>query len=160
MAYNASNYFAPTYFAPNYFGTESGASPEPFPAVCGNDFMSRGMAWLATRQQSTMSQPIVYRRGNDVVAICATIGSTMFQISDEDGGIRMERSDRDFLIVAADLVLSGSPVKPVRGDTIKQNIGGTIFTYEVFPYNGEQPYRWSDTYRNRFRVHTKLITEV
>jgi hypothetical protein len=133
---------------------------EPEPAECGDDIMSRGMTWLTGQLQAHMSQPVVYKRGNAAVALCATVGRTLMKLNDGDGGIRMEYSDRDFLIPTSTLVLGGTNVTPERGDLIKERKNGILYTYEVFPYGGEPPWRFSDPHRQMLRIHCKLIDQV
>ena len=79
------------------------------------------------------------------------------KLDDGYGGIRLEWTDRDFLIQAADLDLGSGPVLPERGDQIKEIDGAVESTYEVAAYGGEPPYRPSDPFGIVLRIHTKLI---
>jgi hypothetical protein len=45
--------------------------------------------------------------------------------------IRMEWTDRDFLIQAADLVVGTETITPQRGDQVKETVGSIVTTYEV-----------------------------
>jgi hypothetical protein len=130
----------------------------PAPAACGTDLMANGMAWLADQLQAHASEPVVYQRGSEQVALCATFGSTLLKLDDGAGGIRMERTDRDFLIPAASLVLSGSPVLPKEGDKILHAYGSSLHTFQVLPYANEPQWRWSDPFRKMLRIHTKRIS--
>jgi hypothetical protein len=130
----------------------------PAPAACGTDVMANGMAWLADQLQAHASQPVVYQRGSEQVALCATFGSTLLKLDDGAGGIRMERTDRDFLIPAASLVLSGSPARPKEGDKVVYVKGGLLHTYQVLPYANEPQWRWSDPFHIQMRIHTKRIS--
>jgi hypothetical protein len=73
------------------------------------------------------------------------------------GGVRMEWTDRDFPIKAADLVLGSAPTLPERGDVIRETQGTKTFIYEVMAPGKEPPWRWSDTYRKLLRIHTKQV---
>ena len=139
--------------------TDSSGLPDPSLTDCGFDLMANGMSWLTSQLQKNASYPVIYRRGSAAIAVCATIGQTMMKLNDGDGGIRMEWTDRDFLIPYASLAFSGNLTTPARGDTIKESRGGTISVYEVYSPGGEQPWRWSDPYHNMLRIHTKLISE-
>lgn len=153
----ASDTFGSRTFASGTFAGV-GAEAEPTPASCGTDVMAAGMAWLAGMLPTVMGQPLVYRRGAEAVAFCATPCQTKLLLSDEAGGARIEWTDRDFLIPAASLVLSGSKVLPKRGDVITQDDGEQVHTFQVLPYDGEPQWRWSDPYRRIIRVHTKRIS--
>jgi hypothetical protein len=87
----------------------------------------------------------------------ATIGRTLLKLDDGYGGVRMEWTDRDFLIHAADLILGGEPTLPARGDLIRETDSGVTYVYEVMAPGNEPPWRWSDVYRQVLRIHTKQI---
>lgn len=122
-----------------------------------SDKLSNALLWLAEKLKTHTSRSVVYRRGADEVTVQAVIGRTLFKLNDGYGGIRMEWSDRDFLIVAADLVLGGKQVYPERGDKILETAGAKTYTYEVLAPGREPEWRWSDPYRTIIRIHTKQI---
>jgi hypothetical protein len=121
------------------------------------DLLQFGSDWLAEMLQEHASRPVVYRRGAAQVAVQATIGRTLLKLDDGYGGVRMEWTDRDFLIPAGDLVLSGGAVLPERGDVIREAQGGQAFVYEVMAPGKEPAWRWSDVYRKVLRIHTKQV---
>ncbi len=43
------------------------------------------------------------------------------------------------------------------GDEIRETRSGTTYVYAVTSINGEPPWRYSDKYRSRLRVHTVEI---
>lgn len=139
------------------FGSGVAIAPEPEPAVCGNDVMARGMAWLTGQLQAHASQPVVYQRGNAKVALCATFGRKLLKLDDGEGGIRMEWTDRDFLIPAASLVIGGGAVLPKRGDLVRVAAGAEVLVYEVGAPGGEPPWTWSDPFRRMLRIHAKQV---
>ena len=125
------------------------------------DLLQTGSDWLADQLKTHASRAVVYVRGAEQVAVQAVVGRTLLKLSDGAGGVRMEWTDRDFLIQAADLVLGGGPVLPQRGDVVRETVGTTTFVYEVMAPSGEPPWRWSDVFRKVLRIHTKQIgTEV
>jgi hypothetical protein len=121
------------------------------------DLLRTGSDWLADQLKEHASRLVVYRRGGDEVAVQATVGRTLLKLDDGYGGVRMEWTDRDFLIHAADLVLAGNPTLPERGDIIRETQGGKVFVYEVMAPGGEPPWRWSDVYRKVLRIHAKQV---
>lgn len=121
------------------------------------DILQFGSDWLAGKLKEHASRPVVYRRGVSEVAVQATIGRTLLKLDDGYGGARMEWTDRDFLIHAADLQIGGTPVLPERGDLIRETQGGKTFVYEVMAPGKEPAWRWSDGYRRVLRIHTKQV---
>jgi hypothetical protein len=121
------------------------------------DLLRTGSDWLAEMLKEHASRPIAYRRGAEEVTLQATIGRTLLKLDDGYGGVRMEWTDRDFLIHAADLVLSGNAVLPERGDVIRETQGGKVFVYEVMAPGKEPAWRWSDVFRKVLRVHAKQV---
>jgi hypothetical protein len=121
------------------------------------DLLQFGSDWLAAKLKEHASRPVVYRRGADEVTVQATIGRTLLKLDDGYGGVRMEWTDRDFLIHAADLVLGGNTVLPERGDLIRETQGGKTFVYEVMAPGKEPAWRWSDVFRKVLRIHAKQV---
>ena len=123
------------------------------------DLLQRGMAWLENQRTKHMTQQVTYQRGDDAVEVPATIGKTMFQIDDGAGALLRVES-RDYLILAADLVIGGNPILPKRGDRIRETTGNQVYIYEVVgpgDGGGEPCWRWSDGYRQTLRIFTKQI---
>jgi hypothetical protein len=116
------------------------------------DLLHFGLDWLAGKLKEHASRTVVYRRGGNQVSVQATIGRTLMKIA-VDEGVRMEWTDRDFLIVAADLVLAGNRIDPLRGDQVID--AGRV--YEVMAPGGEPPWRWSDPFGHMLRIHTKFV---
>ena len=95
------------------------------------DLLQTGSDWLADQLKTHASRQVVYRRGAQQVAVQATVGRTLLKLDDGFGGVRVEWTDRDFLIHAADLVLGASVVLPERGDKVRETVGTKTFVYEV-----------------------------
>ena len=123
------------------------------------DLLSRGQAWLASQLKSHASREVIYGRGTSQVTVSATIGQTLLKLDDAYGGVRMEWTDRDFLIQAADLDFGSGAITPERGDWIKDTVGSVVRTYEVAAYGGEPPFRTSDPFGIVLRIHTKCIAQ-
>ena len=120
------------------------------------DLLDFGMDWLANQLQEHVSRTVVYRRAVNQVPVPATIGRTLMKLADGDGGVRMEWTDRDFLIRADVLVIAGNRITPERGDTVVD--AGQV--YEVMAPGGEPPWRPSDPFGHLLRIHTKRIGAV
>ncbi len=110
-------------------------------------------AWLARKTKTHVSRAVVYQRGSLSVTVQAVLGNTLLRLSDDAGGVRMEWTDRDFLISSADLILAGEVTLPKRGDRI---VDGEQ-TYEVAASGGEPAWRFSDAHRTILRIHAKEI---
>jgi hypothetical protein len=121
------------------------------------DLLQTGSDWLASKLKEHASRPVVYWRGSDNVSLQATVGRTLLKLDDGYGGVRMEWTDRDYLIHAADLVLGGNTVLPERGDVIRETQGSVVHVHEVMAPGGEPPWRWSDVHYKVLRIHTKYI---
>jgi hypothetical protein len=80
------------------------------------------------------------------VEVAATIGRTKAE-ADDGHVVRVEFTDRDFLILAADLVLNGQLSEPARGDLIREGPR----EFEVLDW------RYSDPYRQTLRITTKHV---
>ena len=112
------------------------------------NMLRNGAQWLSDRQEQHTSSPVTYIQGQDSYPdIPAVIGGI---IDDEAGAYDDFVLSRlaDFIIPIAHL-----PIIPKQGDRI-------IFDgqrYEVIPNAFEGPYRYSDQYRIRYRIHTQNI---
>jgi len=121
------------------------------------DLLRLGQQWLASKLKSHASSTVVYVQGANQVSVSATIGRTLMKLDDGYGGIRMQWTDRDFLIAPLDLIIAGLAITPERGDTILETVGTKVYTYEVNAPGGEPAWRWSDPHRSLYRIHTKEI---
>jgi hypothetical protein len=120
------------------------------------DLLAQASVWLENQRQRHLTQTVVYQRGSNTVSVLATIGATIFRIDDGAGALlRVEA--RDYLITAADLVVGGSPIVPRRGDRIRETFGSQTFIYEVSAPGDEPEWRWSDPYRQTYRIHTQQV---
>jgi hypothetical protein len=120
------------------------------------DLLEQSSAWLDGQRKKYLSRPVTYSRAEDEVEVLATVGKTTFNI-DSGAGVVESFESRDFLILAADLMLGGVPVAPQRGDRITETQGDQTFVYEVMGPGQELCWRWSDPYRRAMRIHTKQV---
>ena len=114
------------------------------------DLLERGSRWLEQRRTEHCSQDVSYVRGSDSVAVKATIGRTQYE-TDDNQTVRIDFTDRDFLILADDLVLAGVTVTPKPGDRVRETHGDQTLIFEVIDW------RYSDPYRQTLRIETKYI---
>ena len=120
------------------------------------DLLQRGSNWLQRQRTKYMTRDVIYVRGPDSIKVKATVGRTIFRV-DKGYGVMERIEARDYLILAADLLLNGVQVLPKAGDRIQETEDGKTFTYEILAPGNEPCWRFSDLYRVTFRIHTKLI---
>jgi hypothetical protein len=116
--------------------------------------LEQGLAWLESQRKTHLSVPVIYRRDGDSAEVSATVGKTVFKVTDDYGRFQHIES-RDYLISADDLMLNETHILPRQGDEIIEN----SFIYEVMAPNNEPEWRYSDSSRQTLRIHTKLIGE-
>ena len=121
------------------------------------DLLQNGAQWLRGMIKTYASQTVTYHRDVESVQLQASFGRTSFESDDGYGGVRTERSDKDFLVTAEDLILGGQQTEPQRGDRIKQTVGDQVLVYEVMPFGREKHFRYCDPYRKMLRIHTKHV---
>ncbi len=114
------------------------------------DLLERGSRWLEDQRTKHCTRDVTYVRGAASAAVRATVGRTEFK-TDDGETVRIEFTDRDFLILAADLILAASPTLPERGDKVRETQDGTVYVFEVMDW------RYSDPYRQTLRIETKLV---
>jgi hypothetical protein len=123
------------------------------------NMLKTGLAHLTSMLATHASETVVYSRGGDSVSVSATVGQKLLRLTDMEGGSRLEYTDLDFIIPTAQLVLSGSPILPERGDLIERTIDDEVSRYEVSPYGSDPAWRYSDPYQSVVRIHTKSVDE-
>lgn len=121
------------------------------------DLLKDGLAWLTGQLKAHASEPVTYARGYDAVDVQATLGQKLLKLDDGLGGIRLEWTDLDLLIPAADLDFGSGPVTPERGDLVYLVVAAEVQTFEVAPYGGESCWRWSDPHQSIRRIHAKFV---
>ena len=121
------------------------------------NMLQLGTDWLARKLKQHADETLVYSRGAQSVTITGTLGKTLMRLESADGGARMEWTDADVIVEAADLVLGGVMVKPESGDKIRWSKGGVTRVFEVLPYGNEPCWRWSDDHQTILRIRTKQV---
>lgn len=117
------------------------------------DFTKWGEGWLAKTKRAFDSSPVTYARGGTSVAWRASSGRKEYPVADSDGGVIVVEA-MDFIGLAGDLRLGGSPTLPEPGDVITDANGQQ---FEVTRIGGGQCYRWSDSIAKTLRIHTQRI---
>ena len=122
------------------------------------DMLHEGLAWLAEEMEEHVSREVIYTRGAYSTTMPATVGATPFRIdSIGQGTSNIVRSERDYLIRAAVLILNGEQVTPKRGDRITDSVDGKV--YECQPVvDGEPAWRKSDPMGEMYRIHCTKVT--
>jgi hypothetical protein len=121
-----------------------------------SDLLKKGQEWLSSKLTQHASREIVYRRGELGVSLKATIGRSLYD-QDDGEGIVTRSQVRDFLIDTLSLLDSIIGSLPRRGDTIVEIDGNATFIFEVMALGGDPPWRYSDPFRLKLRIHTKQI---
>jgi hypothetical protein len=120
------------------------------------NLLAKASEWLENQRTRHAASPVEYLRGCQSVEIAATVGKTTFEV-DDGYGVLVRSEWRDFLVLAEELVLGGSPSLPRRGDRIRETQGTHVFVYEVTAPGKEPCWRWSDALRKTLRIHTKEV---
>jgi hypothetical protein len=121
-----------------------------------SDLLKQGSDWLESQRTKFATREVVYRRGSATVNVLATIGRTLFEL-DNGYGVLEKAETRDYLILAADLILDTQLTLPQRGDKILETDQGRTYVYEVLAPGREPHWRYSDPYRRTLRIHTKHV---
>lgn len=115
------------------------------------DLLERGSRWLEDQRTKHCTRDVTYVRGSDAVVVKATVGRTQYE-TDDGHTVRIAFTDRDFLVLAAELVLAGTPITPQPGDRVRELRDGQVLVWEVIDW------RYSDPYRQSCRLTTKFLT--
>lgn len=109
------------------------------------DLLRVGSDWLERMRTAHCSSPVQYHRDQAVIPINATYGRTDVEVADESG-LSIGSFIWDFLVLAVDLGLEPRPGDVIVADGRQ---------YEVLSLGPERCWRWSDPYRQTYRIHTK-----
>ena len=121
-----------------------------------SDLLEVGQKWLGGKLKDHASQSVTYKRDADEAVLQATVGKSTYEQHDGEGVV-IKSQVRDFLIDTADLLLSAIGSLPRRGDRIHQSDGDETIVYEVMSLGSAPPWRFSDPFRLKLRIHTKQI---
>ena len=123
------------------------------------NLLQRGQSWLAEKLKNHAARVVTYKRDAVEAELWATIGRSTYQQDDGEGVITRSQV-RDFLIDTTDLLLSPIGTLPRRGDVIEETDDGKTFVYEVMSLGSESPWRFSDPFRIKLRIHTNQIDTI
>ncbi len=125
------------------------------------DVLEIGSTWLAEQFKDHASRKVRYERDGSFVLLDVTVGRTEYQETDGYGGLIAKWTDRDFIFLAADLVLGGKFTKPEEGDKVYEldEHDSITRTYEVMAIPDAQCFRYCDPQRQGLRAHTKQTAE-
>jgi len=112
-----------------------------------SDLLKAGSAWLEGMRQRFAASSVEYRRSSESLTVLATFGRTRFEVADESG-FAVKSQIWDFLIARKCL-----PFEPQTGDEIIA-LGRR---YLVTNIPGDGAARFSDPYRETWRIHTREI---
>jgi hypothetical protein len=121
------------------------------------DLFQKASDWLEEMRVRHASRPVIYLRNGVSIVVSTTIGKTVFTI-DEGVGVGIQYEARDFLVLAAELVINGQVTLPQRGDRIQEPHGEEVIEYEVLAPGKEPCFRYSDPFRKTLRIHTKQVS--
>ena len=124
-----------------------------------SDMLHKGQSWLAAKLTRFASRMVTYQRDEVSVDLPATIGKSEYE-QDNGEGVITRAQVRDFLINTKDLLASPIGTWPRRGDRILETDGDTTFVYELMSIGNEPPWRYSDPFRVKLRIHTKLVDTI
>lgn len=123
------------------------------------DLLKKGQAWLADQLTKHASRNIVYQRDEISVELTATIGVSRYE-QDDGEGVVTRAQVRDYLIDTRSLVQSAIGTLPRRGDRIIEVDGDTTFVFEAMSIGSDPPWRYSDPFRVKVRIHTKQVETI
>jgi hypothetical protein len=125
------------------------------------DLLQQGAAMVSAALQSYGSVQVTYTQTGSgrTATFAATPGSFLLKVTDPVFGIKIIRTDRDYLFPVANLAPIGAGVVPADGDTIDEvGTDGVKRRYQLLPYGRDEPtWRWSDRGRQLVRVHAKYV---
>ena len=108
------------------------------------DMLLSGSQWLEQQRVAHCSTTVDYRHDGDEYEVSATFGRTEAD-ADDGSGLTIKAQVQDFIIAADELGF-----EPVPGDIVVT----ASRKYEVRPWGGAECWRWSDPYRQAYRIHT------
>ena len=120
------------------------------------NLLANGTTWLQGILKSHASRAVSYKRGAETIMIAqAVIGNTRTDVMTADG-MTVQSKVRDYLVDVEDLYLGGAVVEPAEGDEIRETDGTSTYVFTVMPLGSEPAWRYSDPFRQRYRIHTKV----
>lgn len=120
------------------------------------NILQDGAAWLADRLIDHVGVSVAYQRGVSSVPITATASMHRYEVVDTEG-FGITALSRDYLVRAADLVISGAEITPRSGDRIVETIRSVSQSFEVMAIGQLKEFEPVDTDGTMLKIHTKKI---
>lgn len=117
------------------------------------DLIGNGMEWLSEQRRKHLAVDVYYCRGSSAVQLRATRGRSRFEVMGADG-VSVSIETDDFIINVVDLEIDGQPVTPEASDFIVVGELDNGLQYHVRARPGLPTHRYTDQFRNSFRVFT------
>lgn len=113
------------------------------------DMLAKGIAWLNDQRKQSMSFPVIYKRGEDVLASELMVTAVGPEAASEgEHASVIESRGELFVFAAGDL-----SVKPNRGDEM---VTADEKTFSVVGLgNGESDWEFEDSYQTMIRVRVE-----
>ena len=122
-----------------------------------SDVLKTGSDWLMGILTDKVSQTVAIRRGiSETTGVSATVGSSDHQQDGDFGGF-IQAESRDYLIDVSAYTIHGIATEPKRGDLIVETLGNETHEFEVMPFVGNSPWRFSDDHHTKYRIHTQKV---
>jgi len=110
-----------------------------------SNLLQTGAAWLGEQLKEVAAVTVAYHRGSSSIAeVTATVSLHEYEVLDTDGIMVLIKS-RDYIVHAADLVLSGSTITPRSGDRIVETHDGSHKDHWRSPGDRRYYGRWRRT---------------
>lgn len=116
-------------------------------------------AAIAVAQEASRrlkAERVVIQRDDLSVEVEAIQGTTAFRMDTVEQGNVLVRSV-DFLIDVRRYEFAGQLVTPEEGDRVLVQRPQSIETYECLPFGAEPAWRFSDSFQQQYRIHTKRV---
>lgn len=128
--------------------------------------MSEAAEWLNDQRDELMTSDIEYWRKDELLfTVLATRGKAQSETMEVDD-FAIGYNATNFLISVALMIKDDVQIFPERGDKLKEVVGARGIIYEALPPGEEQRsqtdediWRYTDSFRNTFRIHVKRIKD-
>lgn len=115
--------------------------------------------WLGGMLQAGAGVSVSYARAAGGSALAPTVWVGRSALGTDTTAPRyMQWGERDYLVLASDLTVSGAAVEPRIGDRLTETINGVSHVFEVCSDGAGEHWRWSDPGRTMYRLHTKRVS--
>lgn len=119
------------------------------------DLLQSGDLFVSTMFKAGASQSVAYRRGSSSVTVKASVGGSLVETPSAAGGVSFDRTNLDFCINVADLVISGTAIEPRDSDVI--DYGSSRYVVSR-PDQNTAAWYYSNEYT--YRIHTRYKGEI